>query len=158
MFGRCNSLLKRGYDLSKVAAQKRRRIDPKTGKDLATKKTIRGDRQWLEAVLMKHEPVQGPILNAPDHVFLNAVALVGTKLVMQVVALAADGNFGNQLRRPFQVFAANPRTAAALRRYSKKGVRLRFVFQVKADGSVVSAQHARRSQAINPQKRYDIEM
>src|SRR5208337_3842410 len=98
------------------------------------------------------------VRDAPNKVFPNAIALVGMELVVQIVADAAGRNLGNQLGWSGNVLAIIPRLSAILRRDTKKGVRLRFVFQVEADGSVVTTLHPRRGDAIKAQKSDDIEM
>ena len=77
---------------------------------------------------------------------------------MQVVAVAADGDFRDQFRRAADVFAIVTRLAAKLRDYTEIDVRLRLVVPIEADGSVVATLDAGRGDAICAQPCYQIKM
>ena len=57
-------------------------------------------QKLLKTSFAKHEPIDGGVADPPYYILADAVALVGAKLVMEVVTFARGGHFGHQFRRP----------------------------------------------------------
>src|SRR5262249_43908199 len=75
-----------------------RSVQPQAGKNLALEGTAAGMHR-AEPAAIQGKPIDGAILDAPHHVFLDAVALERFQFVMQVVALARSRYFACPLWR-----------------------------------------------------------
>ena len=97
----------------------------------------RGDR--LVAAPAEDKPVDLAIEHAPDHVFADAIAAIDLALRPQIVADAAGGDLGHELRGSRDVVViVDASLATAIRSNDQVCVGLGLVVQVQADAAVVA--------------------
>src|SRR5690349_17250758 len=97
MLGNVQALLEDGHHGVAIVAQQRGRVEPEPGKHRAAEDAIIRRSEPFVLSLTKDEPVDLAIQYAPDQVLADSVSLISSELVVQVVAGAARGDFGDEL-------------------------------------------------------------
>src|SRR5207245_2488814 len=72
------------------------RVEPQAGKNLALENSV-PRLELAEFLAVQDEPVNRPILDAPDHVFPNAIASISIELFVQIVTDTACRDFAGKL-------------------------------------------------------------
>ena len=86
-----------------IVAHECGRVEPEAGKHRAAQGSIFGQCEPFVPSLVQDEPVDLALEDTPDDVLADTVALVSLEFGVQVVTLAAGGDFGNEVGRSVDV-------------------------------------------------------
>ena len=100
VLGGVQALLDHGVHRIAVAAHQGDGIEPEARKHRTAQNAVGPRSERHVTFLMKHEPVDLPIEDAPDDVFAGTVAPVSGELIPEVVTGAAGSDFGDQVGAP----------------------------------------------------------
>jgi len=119
MFGRAQALLQHVEQLREITAQERGRVEPQAGEDRAAQDSIVSGRKPPVLRLAQDEPVDLPIVDAPDDVFSDAVSLIRLELV---VDYTPTGRSGTRPDRPGRQSVRDLETREPLAGTAKKTI------------------------------------
>lgn len=92
MLGAVQAPAQHAEDPGHVASKQGFRIEPEAGEGFALEEALRIREEGLVAIVPQDEPVDGPVLDAPDEVFPDTAAAIGLGLLVQVDAGAGEGD------------------------------------------------------------------
>src|SRR5208282_1973198 len=125
------------------------RVQPEAGKHRAAQGPIFGRGEPFVPSLMQDEPVDLALEDAPDEVLADTVALVRLEFLVQVVTLAAGGDFGDEIGRSVDVvIRVDLDLTTRLGLDKKNGVGLGHVAQVQAHTGVITELDSGRPRSV----------